>query len=135
MQAGKNPKEEFRASRIPGSRFFDMDRVSDPSTDLPHMLPSEGAFAAAADALDITRDTQVRAHAHACAASPACPLKTMNMSYPHPAIVWLQIQGFSSTCKGLRLLFWLLQVVVYDRSGVFSAPRVWWTFRAFGHDR
>jgi len=26
-------------------------------------------------------------------------------------------------------------VVVYDRSGCFSAPRVWWTFRAFGHSR
>ena len=26
-------------------------------------------------------------------------------------------------------------VVVYDCSGVFSAPRVWWTFQAFGHDK
>jgi thiosulfate/3-mercaptopyruvate sulfurtransferase len=27
-------------------------------------------------------------------------------------------------------------IVVYDGSGVnLSAPRVWWTFRAFGHDR
>ncbi|XP_075264484.1 3-mercaptopyruvate sulfurtransferase-like [Convolutriloba macropyga] len=25
-------------------------------------------------------------------------------------------------------------VVVYDRHGVFSAPRVWWTFRVMGHD-
>jgi len=25
-------------------------------------------------------------------------------------------------------------VVVYDCYGVFSAPRVWWTFKAFGHD-
>jgi thiosulfate/3-mercaptopyruvate sulfurtransferase len=25
-------------------------------------------------------------------------------------------------------------VVVYDTRGVVSAPRVWWTFRAFGHD-
>lgn len=24
-------------------------------------------------------------------------------------------------------------VVIYDRHGVFSAPRVWWTFRLFGH--
>lgn len=27
------------------------------------------------------------------------------------------------------------QVVVYDALGVFSAPRVWWTFRAMGHDK
>jgi thiosulfate/3-mercaptopyruvate sulfurtransferase len=26
-------------------------------------------------------------------------------------------------------------VVVYDGAGIFSAPRVWWTFRVFGHDR
>ena len=25
-------------------------------------------------------------------------------------------------------------IVVYDGAGVFSAPRVWWTFRTFGHD-
>lgn len=26
-------------------------------------------------------------------------------------------------------------VVVYDGAGVFSSPRVWWTFRTFGHAR
>ena len=34
-----------------------------------------------------------------------------------------------------RCIQGVLQVVIYDRSGVFSAPRVWWTFRAFGHKR
>ncbi len=27
------------------------------------------------------------------------------------------------------------EVVIYDGAGIFSAPRVWWTFRAFGHSR
>lgn len=27
------------------------------------------------------------------------------------------------------------EVVVYDTHGLFSAPRVWWLFRYFGHDR
>lgn len=27
------------------------------------------------------------------------------------------------------------EIVVYDQVGVRSAPRVWWTFRVFGHDR
>jgi thiosulfate/3-mercaptopyruvate sulfurtransferase len=26
------------------------------------------------------------------------------------------------------------RVVVYDTAGLYSAPRVWWTFRVFGHD-
>ena len=26
-------------------------------------------------------------------------------------------------------------IVVYDASGIFSAPRVWWMFRAMGHDQ
>jgi len=26
-------------------------------------------------------------------------------------------------------------IVVYDASGIFSAPRVWWMFRAMGHER
>ena len=79
-----NPKEQFKHSRIPGSRFFDMDNIADKSSKLPHMLPSEQSFAAAADCLGIGNDTQV---------------------------------------------------VVYDRSGLFSAARVWWTFKVFGHDK
>jgi thiosulfate/3-mercaptopyruvate sulfurtransferase len=27
------------------------------------------------------------------------------------------------------------RVVVYDQKGIFSAARVWWMFRVFGHDR
>lgn len=26
-------------------------------------------------------------------------------------------------------------LVVYDRLGLFSAPRVWWTWHVFGHDK
>jgi len=82
--AGRNPGEEFKLERIPGSKFFDMDKVADASSDLPHMLPIDGVFAAAVDSLGIRKDDTV---------------------------------------------------VVYDRAGIFSAPRVWWTFKAFGHAR
>jgi len=27
-----------------------------------------------------------------------------------------------------------LRLVIYDQRGLFSAPRVWWTFRTFGHE-
>lgn len=82
--AGKDPLAEFMEDRIPGASFFNSDSIADPSTGLPHMLPSPEMFSAAVDAMGITNDTHV---------------------------------------------------VVYDRHGVFSAPRVWWTFRTMGHDR
>jgi len=72
---------EYRDGHIPGAVFFDIDAVSDDSTELPHMLPGPAHFGQAAGALGI---------------------------------------GDGDT------------VVVYDSDGLFSAPRVWWTFRIFG---
>ena len=51
--------EEHAARRIPGARYFDVDAISDPSSALPHMLPSASQFAAACDALDVRNDDQV----------------------------------------------------------------------------
>ena len=81
---GADAVAPFNAAHIPGAVFFDIDAVSDPDTDLPHMLPSPGAFAAVVEALGIGSDDEV---------------------------------------------------VVYDQIGIRSAPRLWWTFRVFGHDR
>ena len=50
--------EEHAARRIPGARYFDVDATSDPSSALPHMLPSASQFAAACDALDVRNDDQ-----------------------------------------------------------------------------
>lgn len=74
--------EDHKKRRIPGAVFFDLDRIADRSTSLPHMLPSADEFAHAIGALGISENDRV---------------------------------------------------VVYDDSGVFSAARVWWTFRAMGH--
>lgn len=80
----RNPREEYQATHIPGAIFFDIDGISDLTTNLPHMLPSEKAFAYAVSAL-----------------------------------------GIENTDR----------LVVYDGKGIFSAPRVWWMFRIFGHER
>jgi thiosulfate/3-mercaptopyruvate sulfurtransferase len=78
---GRDAAADHLAGRIPGAVRFDMEAVSDHSTDLPHMLPTPEAFAATAGALGVSEgDT----------------------------------------------------VVVYDTAGLFSAPRVWWTFRLMG---
>ncbi|XP_010243916.1 PREDICTED: thiosulfate/3-mercaptopyruvate sulfurtransferase 1, mitochondrial-like [Nelumbo nucifera] len=80
----RNPFQEYQVAHIPGALFFDVDGISDQTTNLPHMLPLEEAFAAAVSALDIQNEDGV---------------------------------------------------VVYDGKGIFSAARVWWMFRVFGHDR
>lgn len=75
----------FEQGHIPGARLFEIDRVADHASGLPHMLPSAADLAEALGRLGIgSKDT----------------------------------------------------VVVYDRSSNhFSAPRVWKTLRAYGHDR
>lgn len=72
---------EYMKVHIPGAVFFDIEKVADHSTDLPHMLPGPDQFGEAAGTLGIGRDDTI---------------------------------------------------VVYDSQGLFSAPRVWFTFRIFG---
>lgn len=55
----RNPAAEFEAAHIPGAVFFDIDGISDPSTELPHMMPSPDAFVRDAGALGIGDGVQV----------------------------------------------------------------------------
>ncbi len=50
----RDAKAEFLAGRVPGAVYFDIDAIADQSTDLPHMLPDEASFAAAASALGLS---------------------------------------------------------------------------------
>jgi thiosulfate/3-mercaptopyruvate sulfurtransferase len=43
--SGKDAWKDHVSARIPGAVFFDMDAVSDKTTNLPHMLPTESEFA------------------------------------------------------------------------------------------
>lgn len=72
---------EYRDKHIPGAIFFDVDAISDPASDLPHMLPPTHVFSSKMRRLGI---------------------------------------GDGQT------------IVVYDGMGMYSAARVWWTFRAMG---
>ena len=72
----------FLKDHIPGAQFFDIEAISDHSTDLPHMAPSPEQFATAVGALGIAATDHV---------------------------------------------------VIYDRQGLFSAARAWWTFKLMGH--
>lgn len=53
------PKDDFMQAHIPGAVFFNIDEVSDHSSDLPHMFPSAEQFGRDAGALGISNDDTV----------------------------------------------------------------------------
>ena len=58
----REPAKEFEVGHIPGAVFFDIDKISDHTTSLPHMLPSTDDFSAAAGMLGIGNDITVVAY-------------------------------------------------------------------------
>lgn len=52
-------REDYEAGHIAGAVYFDIDEVADAETDLPHMLPSPEALAAAVGALGLRPDATV----------------------------------------------------------------------------
>ncbi len=52
-------RAKFLEARIPGARFFDIDEVADPDTDLPHMIPTAGRFARLLGAMGVCNATRV----------------------------------------------------------------------------
>lgn len=73
----------FEEAHIPGAQFFDIDRIADQASNLPHMLPEPSQFAEA-------------------------------------------MMGFGVSNSS--------RIVVYDQRGLFSAARLWWMLKVFGHD-
>ncbi|MCI3133088.1 3-mercaptopyruvate sulfurtransferase [Phenylobacterium aquaticum] len=53
---GRSGHAEYLQRHIKGAVFFDIDAISDHSTDLPHMLPTPEAFAEAAGKLGLSRE-------------------------------------------------------------------------------
>lgn len=56
---GRTGAQSYSEGHIPGAVFFDIDAISDKTVDLPHMLPTPEAFAAAAGALGLRREATV----------------------------------------------------------------------------
>jgi thiosulfate/3-mercaptopyruvate sulfurtransferase len=55
----KDGKTEFLRAHIQGARYFDIDQIADPDTDLPHMVPSPGRFARLMGALGVGNASRV----------------------------------------------------------------------------
>jgi thiosulfate/3-mercaptopyruvate sulfurtransferase len=60
--ANRDPVTEFLDQHIPGARFFDVDHISDPDGNLPHMLSSPERFAECVGALGIGNHDHVIAY-------------------------------------------------------------------------
>ncbi len=56
---GRDAFTEFKAERLPGAFFFDVDGIKDPANPLPHMVPDAETFEGAARALGINEDSHV----------------------------------------------------------------------------
>ncbi|KAI9203481.1 Rhodanese-like domain-containing protein [Polychytrium aggregatum] len=55
----RNAFEEYLAQHVPGARFFDIDRIADQATNLPHMLPSTKQFEEQVGQLGISNDDHI----------------------------------------------------------------------------
>jgi len=55
----KDGHAEFLRAHIPGARYFDIDEIADPDTDLPHMVPTPGRFGKLIGALGVSNASRV----------------------------------------------------------------------------
>ncbi|MDR3529809.1 MAG: sulfurtransferase [Rhodopila sp.] len=55
----KDGKAEFLGAHIPGARYFDIDQIADPDTDLPHMVPTPGRFAKLMSQLGVSNASRI----------------------------------------------------------------------------
>ena len=54
--SGRDAGAEFRDAHIPGARFLDIEKLSDPGSPAPHMLPSAVEFGRAMESLGVGRE-------------------------------------------------------------------------------
>ena len=57
--SGRDPAREFEERRIPGARFFDIDRCSDPVAELPHTIPPPEHFRKCAEEAGVSDGSAV----------------------------------------------------------------------------
>ena len=82
--SGVNAIEIFKEKHIPNAIFVDLEEISEPNSELPHMMPNEDFFSERISNLGISNNDHL---------------------------------------------------IIYDMYGIFSAARIWFMFKAFGHDK
>lgn len=56
---GRDGRVDFDAARLPGAIFFDLEATSDQESDLPHMVPTPGFFAARMGGLGVAAEDTI----------------------------------------------------------------------------
>lgn len=82
----RNAATEHAAAHLPGAVYFDVDKVADHSTALPHMLPSPQAFAEAVAALGLGDEDHIVVYDANNGAMAAARLWWMFRLYGHDAV-------------------------------------------------
>ena len=57
--SGRNALDEFYNAHIPNARFFDIDKISDENSKIPHMIPSKNKFSSMVSDLGIKNEDTV----------------------------------------------------------------------------
>lgn len=94
--ADRDAYEEWTYRHIPGAVHFDIDKVADTSTGLPHMLPDEATFADA--------------------------LSQMGISNDHRIVVYDSNGGYMAACR----VWWMLRSFGFDNAAVLDGGLVRW---------
>lgn len=85
----RNGFEEYVDCHLPGAVYFDIDKISDHSSDIPHMLPSAEDFAAAVGQLGLGDGHRVIVYDGVGGASAAARVWWMFRMYGHKDVAVL----------------------------------------------
>ena len=135
--AQRDPVAEFLQSRLPTAQFFELDTIADPDTsasrDGRDWLPDSWVVCTKGYAVTSVKTRVGRG----CIVSTTALIPHRPATYTVPAALphMLPLEeafGRAADALGIQATD---TIVVYDRLGAFSAPRVWWTWRVFGHQK
>jgi thiosulfate/3-mercaptopyruvate sulfurtransferase len=81
-------ERHFLQERAPGAVFFDIDRVADQDSVLPHMLPSPAQFAEHMTALGVSAADQIIVYNQPeCVSAARCWWTFKALRHPQPVYV------------------------------------------------
>ena len=86
---GRDARQEYLTSHLPGARRFDLDEASDPGSSLPHMLPTAERFESLARRLGINDDSTLVAYDGSGANLSAARAWWMFRAHGHRAVAVL----------------------------------------------